>query len=158
MVKIFNSKLKKNIYIIYQGDIFIGYHGEIVSTVLGSCIAICIFDLKRRVGGMNHILLPYKEDDRGLKDGYYCDLSIKNMVESFLEDGSSTKDLRAKIFGGADISKSDRIGCRNVKCAIKILKSYNIKILAKDVGGKVSRKVYFKTGNNRAFIKYEDVV
>lgn len=154
MIRTFSSKLHSYIYTIYQGDIFIGYDKEIISTVLGSCIAICLYDVRRRVGGMSHALLPYRNKNKDLGDNYYCDQSVKNMVNQFLEEGSSLKNLRAKIFGGADIRESDRVGKRNIDASIMALNSFDIEVIARDIGGKYSRKLFYKSDENRVFIKY----
>lgn len=158
MVRTFNSKLNRYIHHIYQGDIYIGYKGEIISTVLGSCIAVCLYDIRREVGGMNHALLPFRTNNKELDDDFYCDLSVKKMINQFLDDGSYTENLKAKVFGGSDLRESDRIGERNIESALKVLKSYNIKIYGMDTGGVFSRKLYYKSKENRVFLKHGESV
>ena len=52
---------------VVQGTYYVSRHADaMLSTVLGSCISVCLTDGDARIGGMNHFLLPQgRGDDSG---------------------------------------------------------------------------------------------
>lgn len=155
MKRIYNNKTNSYITTIYQGELFIGYRGEIISTVLGSCIAVCIFDKKRSIGGLNHAILPMLGLKNDLNKLNYTDFSTNRLIEQFLLDGSKISNLKAKVFGGSDIGRYKSIGEKNIKSAMDVLKSKNIEVVGSDIGGYVSRKLFYFSSENRVFIKID---
>lgn len=157
MNKIYDYKLKSSITNIYVGECCIGGRNDIISTVLGSCVAICLYDIDLQVGGMVHYLLPMeKVNNSHLNPMTYGDNSIKYLLESLNSRNDWKQNLVAKIFGGSNILKSEiknNIGGMNIKFAKKELKKRNIKILSEDVGGQKSRRIYFFPGKNKVFLK-----
>lgn len=129
-----------------------------LTTIVGSCIACCIYDDKTKIAGMAHIMLPTKKrkdnsdsnnsthDDAKAK---YADTGIKNLVDELIKQGANINNLKAKIVGGARVftHESDddmfNIGERNAEKVKEVLKSYRISIVAEDVGGRGGRNVTF---------------
>ncbi len=159
MHKSFDIKLKSNITYIFVGECYIGGGNDIICTVLGSCIAICLYDKKRHIGGMIHYLLPEMSNNRdvNLSILHFGDSSIEYLINKLLLKGADKQMLVAKIFGGANISdtvtENESVGHKNIIAARNILKMNKINILTEDVGLEISRKIYFLPGSNKVFLK-----
>ena len=140
---------------IYTEQFYISDGNDIeVSTVLGSCVAICLYDPISHIIGMNHYLLPFW-NGKGLKSLKYGNLNNKRLIEAMINTGSNMKRIEAKIFGGASINLTGiDIGKNNVMIARKILNEYNINIVGEDVGGYVGRKIIMSSKDGAVYLKY----
>jgi len=126
-----------------------------ISTILGSCVAVCLWDAKLKVGGMNHYLLPaWREgQDSSMRFG---DLATRVLLAKLLDFGCRRRNITGKLFGGSAISQpEDRylvsLGAKNVAAAQLMLKSAGIPIIAQDSGGSCGRKVVFNTDDGSAW-------
>ena len=146
-------------YFLKPGYIYLSVEPSIISTVLGSCVAICMYDKKRKKGGMNRFQYPFI-GNKEKATAEFGNASTIALIRMFMEDGSKKKHLEAQILGGAynpDISKQD-IGRDNVKIARKILMKEGITISSEDIGGGKGRKVVFNTNTNElAVFKVEQL-
>lgn len=124
-----------------------------IATLLGSCVAVCLFDPKLKLAGMNHFLLPSRAsmkaaDDDVILNGDYAMEVLRNAMYA---QGAQAKRLVAKAFGGGNIVNSIQmaIGERNAEFARDWLERENIPLIASDFGGAWSRKVIIDppTGN-----------
>ncbi len=129
----------------------------IISTVVGSCVAVSVFDRKQKVGGMNHFQFPYM-DDLQQATARYGNVSVSFLINMMLAVGSKPSHLEAQIIGGAfqpDISP-ENIGQDNIKVAKKILAGKKVRVVSEDVGGKKGRKIIFNTeANELAVVKVD---
>ncbi len=133
-------------YFIKPGHIYISPSPAIISTVLGSCVAICIYDNNLKISGMNHFKHP-KTDNPKHATADYGNIATLALIRMMLEHGSNEGELEAQIFGGAfndEISLKD-VGRENITVASTILKQKNIPIVSEDVSGKKGRKIIFDT-------------
>lgn len=123
---------------------------EVLSTVLGSCIAACVRDPVARVGGMNHFLLP-EGDGRDRLASRYGVNAMELLINGILQLGGSRRRLEAKIFGGANVipALSD-IGRRNADFARNFLAAEGIVLIGEDVGGTAARRVRYWPESGRA--------
>jgi len=113
----------------------------VLTTVLGSCVAACLYDPVRRIGGMNHFLLP---DDLGTRDLRYASAAMEVLVNSLIKEGAQRMRLEAKLFGGGRmLAGLPDIGRRNADAAIAFLHSEGIKLQAQSLGGTFARRVRF---------------
>ncbi|OGQ54941.1 MAG: chemotaxis protein CheD [Deltaproteobacteria bacterium RIFCSPLOWO2_02_FULL_53_8] len=128
----------------------------IISTILGSCVSICLWDPVLRIGGMNHYLLPLWNGE-GLPTPRYGNVAIAMLIEKMVSLGSRRETLKAKIFGGASVLESVggllEVGSRNISLAEETLELENIDILGYDVGGTVGRKIIFFTESGDVFVR-----
>ncbi len=152
-----NSTLKPPGYFLQPGFIYMPHVPTIISAVLGSSVAVCLFDSKLKIGGMNHFRLP--ESPGGLRrTSIYGDISTRTLIKMMTSEGSKIKNLEAQIIGGAmnsEVMKED-IGAENVKIARTVLEKAGIRIASEDTGGEKGRKVVFDTSiNTTAVIKVE---
>lgn len=116
---------------------------EAITTVLGSCVAVCLFDQERGIGGMNHFLLP--EGRSGdLEEVVFGLQAMELLINAMLKQGAQKYHMQAKLFGGAQmIGGLSNIGERNVAFAREFLKDENFPVVAESVGGTMGRKIMF---------------
>lgn len=135
---------------IYPGKLYSSKSPILLSTILGSCVAVCLYDDVKKVGGMNHYMLPLWNGE-GLASPKYGNVAIEALITKMLFFGCKKRNIKAKIFGGASVIKTNHdlynIGERNIQLAERILEKENIKIVAKSVGGFHGRKILMNTEN-----------
>lgn len=133
----------KNIWVI-QGEYKLSADRyAVLSTVLGSCVSVCLFDKVAGVGGMNHYLLP-EGGSTGAGDVKYGANAMELLINGLLRKGATRQNIKAKIFGGARMTASFQdIGQRNGEFAIKFLGEEGFPIEARDLGGTSARRVMF---------------
>ncbi len=141
---------------LVAGSIFAHQNRCIVTTVLGSCVSVCLWDFVLNRGGINHYMLPFWNGE-GLASPKYGNIAINKLLERMLELGSEKRNLRAKVFGGGVMLNVTNpfmnIGERNVELAEDMLRAQNIPIISADTGGKVGRKLIFNTATGAVFVK-----
>ncbi|MDD2652544.1 MAG: chemotaxis protein CheD [Sulfurimonas sp.] len=143
---------------IHVGQIHVDRGSTSISTVLGSCVAVCLYDKKLCIGGMNHYLLPFWNGN-GLQSLKFGNISTPKLIEAMLEQGSNIGNIEAKIFGGASIyflnsNQNIMVGEKNILVAKEILNDYKIKIVAEDLGGTLGRKIQLNVQNGKVLLKY----
>ncbi len=131
----------------------------IISTLLGSCVAVCLWDPVTRAGGMSHYLLPLWNAE-GLPSPKYGNVAIPKLIEKIQSYGAKKNNITAKIFGGgAVLQVADRrnrflnVGARNIEIAFEILKKEGIWIQNYDVGGNTGRKIIMNTTDFKIRLK-----
>lgn len=140
---------------LYPSTLFASLQPTVVSTVLGSCIAICLYDPLSGIGGVNHFMLPLWNGE-GLASPKYGDIALEKLLHKMLLLGASRNSLQAKVFGGADSRQATnvfRIGERNSECAFKLLSYAGIPVISSHVGGELPRKILFYTATGEALLK-----
>jgi chemotaxis protein CheD len=144
-------------YFLKPGYIFMPTEPTVVSTVLGSCVAVILWDRKRKTGGINHFQLPTCKNIEK-PTARYGDASTLMLIRMMIQDGSKRKHLEAQIFGGAynnEISSKD-VGRENIRIARRVLASHGIRVVSEDVGGERGRKIIFDAVLNEvAVLKVE---
>lgn len=117
--------------------------GFFLSSVLGSCVSICLFDETVGIGGMNHYLLPFS-DPADQKSAKYGAMSIELLINEILKLGAIRANIKARIYGGANISRSSQgIGEKNLRFGRDFLENEGFEIVSECVGGNQTRKVRF---------------
>lgn len=142
---------------LYPSALFADKHAHEVSTVLGSCVAVCLYDPVLKIGGINHYMLPLWNGD-GLPSPKYGNIAIEKLVERMLKMGSQKRDLQAKIFGGWEKAVSAQgvfnIGHRNAVLAKDTLQSMSIPIIKSHLGGEYGRKLKYYTHTGEVLMKF----
>jgi chemotaxis protein CheD len=165
MYQKYDQKLEKMIYTIYPGEYH--YTGEdvLIYTVLGSCISVCLYDSKSRMGGMNHFMLSgfsdlnqFSDSQLGFQNTRYGMAAMEMLINSLMKKGGNRKNFRAKVFGGSNMIKlspgASSIADGNIQFAKWFLSSEEIPVDSIDVGGDRARKVYFNPFDGKAFVKH----
>ncbi|MDF1562895.1 MAG: chemotaxis protein CheD [Deltaproteobacteria bacterium] len=143
---------------LQPGRIFVGRGEEAVKTVLGSCVAVCLWDAERAIGGMNHYLLPLRA--RGSRSSArFGEVAIQQLLEELERRGARRNGLRARVYGGACVVDSLRrsgggVGPRNIEVAERLLDHLGIPIVARDVGGRAGRRVVFRVGDGEVWMRH----
>src|SRR5690606_5827883 len=125
----------------------------VILTVLGSCIAACLWDPLVRVGGMNHFMLPEGGSDSG---GRYGSYAMELLINQMLKLGARRENLQAKVFGGGAVMSSFttmNVGERNTKFVLDYLQTERIAVVSKDVLDVHPRKVCFFPATGKAMVK-----
>jgi chemotaxis protein CheD len=145
-----------NSYYLMPGNIFAHQDEYTVTTVLGSCVSVCLWDPARRLGGINHFMLPLWNGD-GLASPRYGNIAITKLIEKMLDLGADRSNLKAKVFGGGDVLKVTstfmNIGARNVVLAQDLLRDEKIPIISADTGGQNGRKLLYNTRSGVVLVK-----
>ena len=126
---------------------------DLFCTVLGSCIAACIYDPIAGVGGMNHYLLPYDKKQTG-HNARYGNEALPRLLEQLYRSGAAPHRLRAKLYGGARMLACDAdIGEMNIAFARQFMNDNNIPLADTDLGGQAARWIKFYPATGRSFIR-----
>lgn len=144
-------------HFLLPGTLFVTKNLEYnITTILGSCVSVCLFDNNNLILGVNHYLLP-TWNGNDLPVLKYGDTAIQKLIQAMLDNGSVLENIKAKIFGGAAVidvtSNFLNIGSKNIDIAFDLLKQYDIKIESFDVGGKVGRKIVVSSNNFEVKLK-----
>lgn len=120
-----------------------------IRTILGSCVAICLWDTRLRVGGMNHFLLPASSEGHPASSRF-ADVATRTLLEMLRALGCRLPHLQAKIFGGASMfQKQDRhaisLGAKNVATALDLMSNAGIPVVVHETGGTHGRKIMLNT-------------
>ena len=141
---------------LMAGNLFVPEEAHLVTTVLGSCVSVCLWDSILRFGGINHYMLPFWNGE-GLASPKYGNIAIAKLIERLQDLGSQKRNLRAKVFGGGIVLNVKNpfmnIGERNIQLAEDQLRSEGIPIVSADTGGNVGRKIIFNTGTGMVLMK-----
>ncbi|NCA86240.1 MAG: chemotaxis protein CheD [Clostridia bacterium] len=142
---------------IYSSAIFVAQEPVVLHTILGSCVAVCLWDKERATGGMNHYMLPLWNGD-GLASPKYGNIANELLIKKMLSQGSKTQNLIAKMFGGAqmldDQARIFDIGQRNIELAFDNYNTYGIRIAKGSTGGNRGRKIFFNTHTGEVMQKF----
>lgn len=129
-----------------QGDIVVSRAENIVlKTLLGSCIAVCMFDEDAHVGGMNHYLLPGREYGTfRSQNTLYGATAIDKLYRCLIEQGAHKSHIVCKAFGGASVlSTSMDIGLKNINFTKRYLQAIQVELINYSFGGKQARSIKF---------------
>lgn len=118
----------------------------VMSTVLGSCVATCLYDPLTRVGGMNHFLLAEPLDDNGAcTDSAYGLYLMELLINEMLKLGADKRRMKARLYGGANMNSGlGRIGSNNAAFARKFLRDEAIETVFEDLEGNCARRIEFR--------------
>lgn len=137
---------------LWAGDIVVRTEPTLLTTVLGSCIAVCLYDSLRHFGGMNHYLLP-----TGGHTGKHGDWATTELIKRMLNQGSNLANLQAKIFGGSSPLCLNQgtwsVGAANEAVARQVLLDYDIPVVAERVGRKAGMRLIFENWTGTAWVR-----
>jgi chemotaxis protein CheD len=147
---------RKRVFLV-SGQLHVSTEPCVVTTILGSCVAVCIWEPVRGVGGATHYLLPDRvsAEHGSLRFGT---LAIEHLISNLLDAGCQRANLKARVFGGASIfagfkSIDQQLGTKNCEIAFRVLQENGIPIVDRDIGGSKGRKLIFYTDTGDARIK-----
>ncbi len=139
---------------VLPGEYYVSNEDLVVMTVLGSCIAACIWDGKVRTGGMNHFMLP--DGDGADGSGRYGSYAMELLINEMFKLGARRETMQAKIFGGAQVMAgftTMNVGERNTQFVLDYLATERIPVVSQDVLDIHPRKVCFFPVTGKALVK-----
>jgi chemotaxis protein CheD len=144
-----------------QGGCMVIKDQDVLTTLLGSCVALCLRDPLQRIGGMIHFLIPAPPKDGPLAPRLaahgchpYGEQAMDELCRRLQVAGADLDGLEAKLFGGAEVlSILGAIGQRNIACAENFLRRKGLSLQAADVGGGVSRRIYYQPYSGRVWVR-----
>lgn len=124
----------------------------VLTSILGSCVAACIFDPVAKVGGMNHILLPGKaDDDIDARAGMYGANLMELLLNDLFKMGATKRSLEVKLFGGSRMGMSAlETGKRNIEFIQEFIRNEGLKVVSESLGGSQGRRVEFHPATGRS--------
>ena len=144
-------------HFLLPSTLFVSREEVQVLTVLGSCIAVCLWDRKENFGGINHYMLPLW-NGQGLASPKYGNIAIEKLIEKMELEGAKREHLVAKIFGGAEVLNLEQslfdIPQRNINIAYELIGRERIPIVSSSTGGKKGRKIIYNTLTGMVAQKY----
>jgi len=145
---------------ILPGEFYVSRNDEILSTVLGSCVAACIRDEQAQIGGMNHFMLPIHisydswENTAVSATSRYGNVAMEQLINEILKYGGRRENLEVKIFGGGSMmAKVANIGQQNIDFVKSYIIAEGLKLISEDVGDIYPRKILFYPLSGRARVK-----
>ena len=143
----FDAAIAMNVVPVSQGDYYVTGRGdEVLSTILGSCIAACVRDTVRGFGGMNHFLLPEQSNPKDVAGASlrYGSFAMEQLINSILSKGGRRENLEIKVFGGGNVIRgSMNVGHRNADFIESYLENEELPSSTKHLRGNAPRKVIF---------------
>lgn len=134
-------------HFLYPATLYVSKLTTKVTTILGSCVAVCLHDPVNKVGGINHFMLP-RFDGKEMPTAKFGDYANRTLLERMLSFGAEKRYIQAKVFGG--MTRHGRqdifgIGGHNILLAEQWLQHMQIPLVARSTGGSSPRKLVFNT-------------
>ncbi len=152
----FDSHFSREAVKILPGEFFVTTRDMLLVTVLGSCVAACIRDPERGIGGMNHFMLPDGGGGATSRSARYGGYAMELLVNELIKSGARRSALEAKVFGGGRVMaslSSANVGERNSEFVLDYLRQEGIPVLAQDLQDMHARKIYFFPRAGRVLVK-----
>lgn len=129
----------------------------VIRTVLGSCVAACLFDPVSRVGGMNHFMLPCA-DERDTEDlTRFGGHAMEVLIGAIQKLGGARPRLKAKLFGGGHVLNTApslrSVAARNIAFIEQYVHDEGIEVMSQDLGGYLARRVHFYPHSGKVMVK-----
>jgi chemotaxis protein CheD len=145
------------LHYVTPGNLFAASEPSRVTTVVGSCVAICLWDPSTGVGGINHYLLP-RCPDPSQSSGRFGDTAFQILVDRLVELGAARRSLQARLVGGACLisafrDRDSHLGRQNVDLGLMLLRDAGIRLVQQETGGGQGRKIVFCTADGNAVIQ-----
>lgn len=150
----FDHHFQFNAVKVLPGEYFVSGENIVISTVLGSCIAACLWDRSLNIGGMNHFMLP--DGDSSDAGGRYGSYAMELLINEMIKLGARRETMQAKIFGGGQVMANFttmNVGERNTDFVTQYLQTERIPIVSEDVLDIYPRKVVYFPATGKAMVK-----
>lgn len=146
--KFFDSTESNWMVKVFPGEYFVtSKSDEVLVTVLGSCVAACIRDPQRRIGGMNHFMLPHSKGGNwggDMQSTRFGNFAMEKLINELMKAGCSRSSLEIKVFGGGNVTDTQNaIGTENSRFIVRYLESEGLKCTVQDLGGLLPRRIHY---------------
>lgn len=147
------AQIERRVY-LYPGGLWAASETAAITTVLGSCVSVCLWDPRTALGGVNHFILPRGGSHPSARYGNHA---LPMLLDRVLALGAQRDSLLACVFGGASVlaveGTGTPLGSRNVSEAMDFLRREEIAVLRHDVGGREGRKLTFRTADGATLVR-----
>ncbi len=159
------NKTRISNYILNPGEYYVTDQRIVMKTLLGSCVAACLFDPIHRVMGMNHFLLSSerKISEGSLittESGRYGINAMELVINGMLKLGAVKNNIRAKAFGGGNVLNYAKdfvvqynVGDLNIRFIKEFLETEKIPLVASDLGGNHGRVILFHGNDYTVYVR-----
>jgi len=141
---------------LQPGHLVIATEPMQVTTILGSCVAVCLFDTTKGIGGINHFMLPLA-GGRTTSSARFGDVAMNELLDGVRNAGARLPFLQARVFGGAsmfqEIKSTASLGLKNVELALDFLARAGINVIESNTGGHRGRKLIYRTDEGTVCLK-----
>ena len=157
----FDARLDAVVATLHPGDYYVATEGELIRTVLGSCVSACVRDCRRRIGGMNHFMLPVDRSDGSSSwnstasaSTRFGNVAMERLINEILKLGGRRDDLEFKLVGGGKVldALSD-VGARNIRFVKQYVQAEGFRVIGEDLGDLYPRKVLYDPSTGFARVK-----
>jgi chemotaxis protein CheD len=136
-----------NTAFLYMGEVLTPDEPVEVTTIVGSCISVCLHDPVRQMGGICHFKSPQSHKFEKA-DARFGDIAISSLINQLIKKGSKRKNLKAMVVGGGNvIHTGHESGIQNINSALSTLETEDIPVVFSNTGGSVGRKIHFNTSD-----------
>lgn len=150
------DRSRRTLY-LHPGRLIVATEACAITTILGSCVAVCLWDPVHQIGGINHFLLPHGGANNPAP-ARFGNTSTESLIEELSNRCALKTSLQAKVFGGACMLESfqtgtNDLGRKNTEAALSALARFGIPVIAQDTGGRRGRKLIFNTDDGVAWVR-----
>ena len=156
----FDARSNAMVATLHPGDYYVAERGELVSTVLGSCVSACVRDGRLRIGGMNHFMLPEAQLDAGSWGASawvatrFGNVAMERLINEILKRGGRRAHLEFKLVGGGRVLDSlTDVGARNIQFAREYVRAEGYRLIGEDLGDVYPRKVIYDPDSGAVRVK-----
>ena len=159
--RLFDRHLGCDTVRVLPGDYYVTDEAIGIITVLGSCVAACLWDARSGFGGMNHFMLPDGGDGDASNGApaRYGLFAMEVLINDLLKSGARRSHMQAKVFGGGRVIRgmtTINVGDRNADFVLEFLRTEKIPVVGHDLREPFARKVAFMPASGRAMVKRID--
>ena len=158
-IRYFDNRLQKEAIKLLPGQYYATASDKALVTILGSCVAACIFDQEKKIGGMNHFMLPELNLTTNLDACLATKYGIHAMnmlIDQLVHLGARRNKLMAKAFGGGKVLPGfvqQDIGRVNAEFVLDYLDNANIPLISSDLMSTYARKIYYFPADGSVYMK-----
>lgn len=156
----FDARVDAVVATLHPGDYYVAVDGEMISTVLGSCVSACVRDARLRIGGMNHFMLPIDQSEgggvwAGASDATrFGNVAMERLINELLKLGARRGDLEIKLVGGGKVLDAmTDVGSRNIQFVREYVRAEGFRVVGEDLGDVYPRKVLYDPATGSARVK-----
>lgn len=157
----FDARVNATVATLLPGDYYVAAEGELVGTVLGSCISACIRDSRLRIGGMNHFMLPMSQftssgcwSSSAWVETRFGNVAMERLINEIMKRGGHRSDLEVKLVGGGKVLDTlTDVGARNIQFVREYVRAEGFRVIGEDLGDVYPRKVLYDPASGTARVK-----
>jgi chemotaxis protein CheD len=157
----FDKRINSVVATLLPGDYFVAIEGEMIATILGSCVSACIRDRRLCIGGMNHFMLPIDASEgqstwgtTASSNTRFGNVAMERLINAILKLGARRSDLEVKLVGGGKVLDAvTDVGARNIQFVRDYVRAEGFSVIGEDLGEVFPRKVLYHPATGVARVK-----